>query len=272
MNKTYHAPEPSMEDLLANIRRAINEDAGSAARPQAGSQDQVISGSMRELRVRFDNDTREPASRAGEIRELRDRVSGQSGRKEDVRNLPQLPPAPPKPSGFAELLRARQPEPEPEPAETIEPEAVLSHEDYGAYGEPEPALRPAVIEDEPYYGDPEPEPLQSYVPPRPAPMRQPAATRSYLPAFNQRAPQQPAYPREDETMLSPDASAAAANSFNRLADALMVRATGDRPIEEITRELLRSMLKQWLDDNLPPLVERIVREEIERVARRGPVR
>jgi cell pole-organizing protein PopZ len=32
------------------------------------------------------------------------------------------------------------------------------------------------------------------------------------------------------------------------------------------------MLKQWLDENLPSLVERLVREEIERVARRGPQR
>jgi cell pole-organizing protein PopZ len=34
------------------------------------------------------------------------------------------------------------------------------------------------------------------------------------------------------------------------------------------KEMLRPMLKAWLDDNLPPLVERLVREEIERVARR----
>jgi uncharacterized protein len=37
----------------------------------------------------------------------------------------------------------------------------------------------------------------------------------------------------------------------------------------MTRDLLRGMLKQWLDDNLPALVESLVREEIERVARRG---
>ena len=43
----------------------------------------------------------------------------------------------------------------------------------------------------------------------------------------------------------------------------------DRSIEDMTRELLRGLLKQWLDDNLPRMVEQIVREEIERVARRG---
>ena len=40
-------------------------------------------------------------------------------------------------------------------------------------------------------------------------------------------------------------------------------------IEEATREMLRPLLKQWLDDNLPIMVERLVRIEIERVARGG---
>ena len=40
-------------------------------------------------------------------------------------------------------------------------------------------------------------------------------------------------------------------------------------IENLTREMLRPMLKNWLDDNLPSLVERLVRAEIQRVARGG---
>ncbi|MFO1121131.1 MAG: DUF2497 domain-containing protein [Hyphomicrobiales bacterium] len=50
----------------------------------------------------------------------------------------------------------------------------------------------------------------------------------------------------------------------------LTRATGDRSIEDMTKELLRGMLKQWLDENLPALVESLVREEIRAlVARRG---
>ena len=75
--------------------------------------------------------------------------------------------------------------------------------------------------------------------------------------------------RRAEPMLSAETVAAAGNSFNRLAETILARATGDRSVEDMTRELLRSMLKQWLDENLPALVERLVREEIERVARRG---
>jgi cell pole-organizing protein PopZ len=70
-------------------------------------------------------------------------------------------------------------------------------------------------------------------------------------------------------ILSPEAAATAESAFTRLADTLMSRATSERSIEDITRELLRPMLKQWLDEHLPSLVERLVREEIERVARRG---
>jgi uncharacterized protein len=69
--------------------------------------------------------------------------------------------------------------------------------------------------------------------------------------------------------MSETSSVAADASFSRIADALMARTLGDRPLEDLTREMLRSILKQWLDDNLPSLVERIVRDEIERVARRG---
>ncbi|HAK62605.1 MAG TPA: DUF2497 domain-containing protein, partial [Alphaproteobacteria bacterium] len=38
-------------------------------------------------------------------------------------------------------------------------------------------------------------------------------------------------------------------------------------LEEITKELLRPMLKQWLDEHLPATVERLVQEEIARVSR-----
>ena len=40
-----------------------------------------------------------------------------------------------------------------------------------------------------------------------------------------------------------------------------------RTLEDLVREMLRPLLKGWLDDNLPGMVERIVRQEIERVSR-----
>lgn len=56
-------------------------------------------------------------------------------------------------------------------------------------------------------------------------------------------------------------------SFDELARA--IREGELRSLEDMAQELLRPMLQDWLDDNLPKLVERLVREEIERVARGG---
>ena len=42
-----------------------------------------------------------------------------------------------------------------------------------------------------------------------------------------------------------------------------------RTLEDLVKDMLRPMLKGWLDENLPPMVERLVRAEIERVSRGG---
>ncbi len=70
-------------------------------------------------------------------------------------------------------------------------------------------------------------------------------------------------------LMSPETINAANSSFNQLADTLMARALGERSIEDMTQDLLKGMLRSWLDAHLPGLVEKLVREEIERVARRG---
>jgi cell pole-organizing protein PopZ len=46
-----------------------------------------------------------------------------------------------------------------------------------------------------------------------------------------------------------------------------VLSNNARTLEDLVKEMLRPMLKSWLDDNLPGLVERIVKTEIERVSR-----
>ena len=71
------------------------------------------------------------------------------------------------------------------------------------------------------------------------------------------------------SLMSPETINAANSSFNQLADTLMARALGERSIEDMTQDLLKGMLRSWLDAHLPGLVEKLVREEIERVARRG---
>ncbi|SIQ01467.1 Cell pole-organizing protein PopZ [Rhizobium sp. RU20A] len=68
-------------------------------------------------------------------------------------------------------------------------------------------------------------------------------------------------------LVSPAVSNQVAQSFGALADAVDYK--NRTSFDDMAREMLRPMLQEWLDDNLPTLVERLVREEIERVARGG---
>jgi uncharacterized protein len=73
--------------------------------------------------------------------------------------------------------------------------------------------------------------------------------------------------RRDERaqLLSNSTTAAVDSAFNTLAQTVLVKNA--RTLEDLVREMLRPMLKSWLDDNLPGVVERLVRNEIERVSR-----
>jgi uncharacterized protein len=75
-------------------------------------------------------------------------------------------------------------------------------------------------------------------------------------------------------LLAPETEAAATSSVGTLMRTLATERTvqvhrGGPTIEDIVREELRPLLKQWLDANLPDLVERLVRAEIERVVHRA---
>lgn len=77
----------------------------------------------------------------------------------------------------------------------------------------------------------------------------------------------PAHTVEPLRLVSPETDAAVGAQFQQLQATLL--ADNARRVDELTREMLRPMLKAWLDDNLPVLVEKLVRAEIERVARGG---
>lgn len=68
-------------------------------------------------------------------------------------------------------------------------------------------------------------------------------------------------------LISDQAGRQVAAAFGELSEAFA--ASRRRSFDEMAEEMLRPMLQDWLDNNLPTLVERLVREEIERVARGG---
>jgi uncharacterized protein len=157
---------------------------------------------------------------------------------------------------------------EPEaPAEAAAPEV-----------EPEPELAaPVALEPEPVEEDvleltdpiePEAEPLESvgdldvYPPSVPEPEPAPAPAPALAPAAN------PVFSRDEvaDNLVGDQAATQAASAFGSLSAAIQMPRDG-RTLEDVTRELLRPLLKQWLDENLPRIVEAKVEEEVQRIAR-----
>ena len=87
-------------------------------------------------------------------------------------------------------------------------------------------------------------------------------------------PPRPPQGVKPERLVSEGAAEAVAAGFARLGavprerrrDGDMLLGAGERTLEDIVRDLLRPMLQAWLDNNLPALVERLVRAEIARMA------
>jgi hypothetical protein len=72
---------------------------------------------------------------------------------------------------------------------------------------------------------------------------------------------------EDEALVSEPAAQTASSAFGQLARTVSMPADG-RSLEDVVRELLKPLLKDWLDRNLPAIVETAVQAEVERIARR----
>lgn len=75
------------------------------------------------------------------------------------------------------------------------------------------------------------------------------------------------------SLLSPDATDLSAHALAKLlsgniaVERELPGRVGNVTLEDMTRELLRPLLKAWLDENLPALIEKQVAREIEKIAR-----
>lgn len=237
--------EPDMESLLASIRKAIDSDIGKNSKPTSpASSDTPFKGAMRELRVKFDDNLTRPRDSAAEISELRNKIQKNrvsAGVVEPAPRLPSVLPAPPAPvakSGFAGILGGDA---------EVAPWAPHLRRDVEV-----PSLRSTIQDRGPASQDYQGNYEESEVYPEEVGWAE------------EEPPYVPAAP-----LMSANTADAANSSFNQLADTLMARALGERTIEDMTQDLLKGMLRSWLDAHLPGLVEKLVREEIERVARRG---
>lgn len=133
---------------------------------------------------------------------------------------------------------AEEPEPEPEEEPEPEPVSIASH------GEPmKPSIAPA------------------HAPFAEATARQAPASM----ASSASSAQSSASAEADRNLLSRESDVAVSGAFSALAHTIL--AQNARTLEDLVAEMLQPMLKEWLDDNLPSLVERLVQEEIQRVSR-----
>jgi len=194
------AQEPTMEEILASIRRIISEDDAPAETPQAAAvqpaaePEPEVSPALMDTSPSFE----EPAQVEDDVLELTDRYETPTYQNAAAESI-----------GDLDVHTADEPEPFPT-----------------SFHAPEPVMD-----------------------------TRPASAPDY------------------DSLVGDSASASAASAFAGLTAALRKPEptetyTGGGPtIDELARSLLRPMLKDWLDQNLPAIVEAQVRKEVERIAR-----
>jgi len=241
MTQSAKAQEPSMEEILASIRRIIaDDDAAKATKPQ-------------------DVPAPKPAPAAP--------PPPPAAAAPPPPPRPVMPPPPaPKPASqddidamLAEIEPPKAPPPRPAPKPAGPPPDVFELTEAMAQPTPSPGPAPSFrtidgVSDVVFTDRP---PEVAEPPPAPPSRAAEDPRRAFAPA-----------PTPASTLLSRTSAAAVDQAFNTLAQTMLVNNA--RTLEDLVKDMLRPMLKTWLDDNLPGLVERIVRAEIERVSRGRP--
>jgi cell pole-organizing protein PopZ len=137
----------------------------------------------------------------------------------------------------------------------------------GAAGEPAPAAGEPLELTEAMMV--QPEPASEAAAPVAAPPAAPVPPAAAAPP-----PDAAAAPPGADALLAPAVAAATTQAIGQLLRAVAQERSapvhrGGPTIEDVVREELRPLIKAWLDQHLPPLVERLVRAEIERVVGRA---
>ncbi|MEI8701327.1 MAG: DUF2497 domain-containing protein [Mesorhizobium sp.] len=266
--------EPSMEEILASIRRIIEDnDTGrkqpeeendllqdlasvTVPAPAAGGTPPEVGAFRAELRPGFD--ARRPAPLA-EVQRPPSAAEPVVARMEPpVRSDPSPLKAPVTLAGVAgEPAPAAKPDATATVAETTDSIVADWRREIAAVGEAMTAAKPDRAE---VRLAPDAEPKAEVFEDAAEPAFEPAPPQSGLarPATNEASSARPA-------ILSEHTGRQVAAAFGELSDAFASRSK--KTFDEMAEEMLRPMLQDWLDNNLPTLVERLVREEIERVAR-----
>lgn len=257
MTQPAKVTEPSMEEILASIRRIIADDeakpppaeaaklapAPAAPAPKPRAMNDIPPSKVAPAKPATEKPAPPPAAKPAPVPPPPAPAADASNNQDDIDALlAGLDAATPAPE-------VRAPEPEPEP----EPDVLELTDEMAMDPEPTPAPPP------PSFHRVEPRDDLEFAeapPPRPTP------APSYAPVDFEAPPLPPQQP-----ILAQSTVSAVESAFNSLAHTVL--SSNARTLEDLVKEMLRPMLKSWLDDNLPGLVERIVKAEIERVSRGG---
>ncbi len=234
MTQAAKAQEPSMEEILASIRRIIADDDAAKtpepAKPAPAPAPKAAAPA--------------PAAPAPRPAAPPPRAAA---------------PAPPAAANSQDdidaMFATAEPEPGPRQNGAAVPEVDVLELTEAMEAQPAPTLRridamPDVVE-----APPAP---KAAPPPRAEPAAETPTVEEARRQFHEST-------ESDRHLLSSSTTAAVDSAFNSLAQTVLVQ--NSRTLDDLVREMLRPMLKAWLDDNLPNLVERLVRAEIERVSR-----
>jgi uncharacterized protein len=212
MAQPAKAQEPTMEEILASIRRIIADD--DAAKPQSKPPSPKPPEPVAKAATPV---VAAPTESMGQD-DIDAMLSAVDDDLDDVAVTQSDAPA--EVLELTEAMAAPPPEPKP------------------------PSFRKIDAEQDVVFDEPPPPPSP---PPRPDPVQADGL---------------------EPPLLSPAATAVVNSAFGTLAHSMLVQNA--KTLEDLVKEMLRPLLKAWLDDNLPTLVERLVRAEIERVSRGRP--
>jgi uncharacterized protein len=245
MTQPAKVQEPSMEEILASIRRIIADDEAKPAAAEKPAT-QAAAAPAKPAAMTDIPPSKIPAAQAAAAKPPAAKAPAkpappppppapvESNNQDDIDALlAGLDDVPPEPE-----IRAPEPEPEPEVLELTD-EMAVPNAPQASFSKIEPENDLVFTENV-----------------AKAALRQPA----FEPPPLLESPVPPSQP-----ILSRSTVSAVESAFNSLAHTVL--SNNARTLEDLVKEMLRPMLKSWLDDNLPGLVERIVKAEIERVSR-----
>lgn len=254
--------EPSMEEILASIRRIIEDSDttrkgsdGAVARDEAENRrldSAVIEVDAFRAELQAARFAPEP-DRTPSLAEVQAQIAAETEFTPEERPAPHFE------------LEPQQPVDMEAPSET--PVLAMPEWSVVPHVELEPAVAPMVdvIDEQPVAL--RHEPVMDFAEELTAALEEPALE---LPVDPEPARAEAvAAPKAAEVarpaIISEHAGRQVAAAFGELSEAFAARSR--KTFDEMAEQMLRPMLQDWLDNNLPTLVERLVREEIERVAR-----